>query len=48
MWVLFILFLCGQGCLNVRAVPMADEATCLRHERTGTQTYSYCEWRERP
>lgn len=46
MWILFVLILCGAGCVEVRAVPMPDQATCLPHERSGARAYSYCEWRE--
>lgn len=46
MWVLFILILCGPGCVHVRAVPMPDEATCVRHEGGGPRAVAFCEWRE--
>ena len=46
MWVVFVLMLCGQGCVHVRAIPVPDETTCVRYETGNRHAVAFCEWRE--
>jgi len=43
IWVLFIMWYCGPGCVDIETRDYADYFECQRYEVTTPATVAFCE-----